>query len=421
MPPTLLGLSGGADSVYLLLRLLDQGETVVAVHVNHGLRGERSDGDELFVRALCAEKGVALRVYRAHPPENPGEGWAREARYAFFRQAAGETGADTIALAHHRDDQAETLLLHLLRGSGLRGLSGMAQESEWDGLRIRRPLLGMGREEIRAELLRRGQSWREDDSNADTRYLRNAIRQEIMPRLEALAPGAARRIASAADLMREDARALEGMADALLGEGKPRWIPLDRLIGQPEAIRSRVIRRWVEMHMAKRQEQSMTQQQTHLALTALDAPAGSKVNLPGSLRLYRGWTHLHILGGESARPEYRLMTEAFTGNLGDGKRAQVIPREIYEQTTLRTRRTGDFIRPFGSAGRQSLQDYLINRRVDAPFRDMAPLLCQGSEVLMVFGVGASEALRLDDTRENILLRLEGELPWAGENNGGNVK
>lgn len=419
MSPTLLGLSGGADSVYLLLRLLDQGETVTAVHVNHGLRGERSDGDEQFVRALCAEKGVALRVYRAHPPENPGEGWAREARYAFFRQAARETGADTIALAHHRDDQAETLLLHLLRGSGLRGLGGMAQESEMGGLRIRRPLLGMGREEIRAELVKRGQSWREDDSNADTRYLRNAIRQEIMPRLEALAPGAARRIASAADLMREDARALDGMADALLGEGKPRWIPLDRLISQPEAIRSRVIRRWVEMHLPGRQEQSMTQQQTQLALSALDAPAGTKVNLPGGLQLYRGWTHLHMLGIEPARPEYRLTTEAFTGYLGDGKRAQAIPREIYEQATLRTRRTGDFIRPFGSSGRQSLQDYLINRRVDAPFRDMAPLLCQGSEVLMVFGVGASEALRLDDRRENILLRMEGELPWAGENNGGN--
>ena len=110
----LVGLSGGADSVALLLLLLDSGAEVAAVHVNHGLRGEASDGDEAFVRELCSQLHVPLMTFRACPPENPGENWAREVRYGFFRQAMQETGADALVLAHHRDDQAETMLLHLL-------------------------------------------------------------------------------------------------------------------------------------------------------------------------------------------------------------------------------------------------------------------------------------------------------------------
>lgn len=420
MPTHLLALSGGADSVYLLLQMLEQGEKITAVHVNHGLRGAESDEDEAFVRALCQEKGVPLLVYRAHPPENPGEGWAREARYAFFRQAARETGIHTIALAHHMDDQAETLLLHLLRGAGLSGLTAMAEDSTVDGLRILRPLLGVRHADIVAELRRRGQPWREDSSNQDTKYLRNALRQDIMPRLESLAPGAARRIACTACLLREDEAALEREALRVAGEWDKPWLPLERLRGRQNAVLSRVLRQWVRRCAPHSQEQSMSFQETRAVMALLEAPAGEQVTLSGDRLVYRGWSHLHIVGGAMYPLTCTPCILPFTGWPGDGKRTQVIPRALWEQATLRTRRQGDFIRPFGSAGRQSLQDYFVNRRIDAPFRDSVPLLCIGSEVLMAFGVGASERLRLDDTQDHIIIHIEGELPWMEQDNNGGI-
>ena len=151
-----VGVSGGADSVALLHLLLVRGCEVQAVHVNHGLRGAASDGDEAFVRALCSSLHVPLITFRLEPPENPGEDWARKERYRCFREAMARTGAQALALAHHRDDQAETLLLHLMRGAGLTGLTGMAAEMDLDGMRVLRPLLGFTRQELRDALTEAG-------------------------------------------------------------------------------------------------------------------------------------------------------------------------------------------------------------------------------------------------------------------------
>ncbi len=408
----LIGLSGGADSVYLLLRALEEGGEITAVHVNHGLRGENSDGDETFVRQLCAEKNVPLLVYRATPPENPSEAWAREARYGFFRQAMKETGAEALLLAHHRDDQTETLLMHLLRGAGLKGLSAMAADTMVEGLHILRPLLSMSRADIRRELQKRGQIWREDESNQDTRYLRNAIRQEILPRLEALSPGAGGRIAQTACLLREDAETLDGLAEAALGEERSAYLPMELLKGQPDAMLSRILRLWVERISPPWQEWSLSLTQTRELMTLLEAPAGSKINLPGGRQLYRGWTHLHLLGAFRPKLTYALTQEPYAGDHGDGKRSQSMPASLLRECILRSRQTGDYIRPFGSQGRQSLQDYLVNRHIDAPFRDEIPLLCRGSEVVWVCGVGAGEAVRGTLDEERILVRLECEMPWA---------
>ena len=182
----LVGLSGGADSVALLVLLQESGARLSAVHVNHGLRGGASDGDEAFVRQLCRERGVPLWVFRADPGDRSDENWARDARYGFFREAMALSGADALVLAHHREDQAETMLLHLLRGTGLQGLGAMAADTQRDGMRILRPLLGVSRAALREALTARGLAWREDATNADPRYLRNALRRDVMPLLEQL-------------------------------------------------------------------------------------------------------------------------------------------------------------------------------------------------------------------------------------------
>ncbi len=420
----LAGVSGGADSVALLRMLLDSGVRVTAVYVNHGLRGEASDGDERFVRELCQSWQVPLLTYRADPPEHPGEDWARRIRYGFFREAAAQTGVHAIALAHHRDDQAETLLLHLLRGAGLNGLCGMAADTEADGLRILRPLLGFSRQELRERLKAIGQPWREDDSNTDMRYLRNALRGDILPRLERLIPGASARLANTAELLREDALVLDGMAEAFLAQhGGGRELPMAALLAQPAAMRSRIVRSWWQQTAgSSRSERSLSAAQTEALTALIGAPASARCNLPGGWHGQAGWTHLHLLSPEGAEAveaapllESRLVRVVpCEGETGDGRQSQVFPREMLANLTVRSRRAGDWIRPFGSSGCQSLQDYLVNRRVDAPFRDRVPLICRGSEVLLAGGVGAGDVPRMNDNEINdgALVRWTMEFPWC---------
>lgn len=415
----LLGLSGGADSVALMHMLLAGDTLFSAVHVNHGLRGEASDGDEAFVRRLCAEKGVALYAYRADPPDNPGEGWAREARYAFFRQAMAESGADALVLAHHRDDQAETLLLHLLRGAGLNGLTGMAADTNVDGMRILRPLLGTSRDELRAYLTQLGQPWREDATNAEAKYLRNAVRLELLPLMERLAPGAARRVAETASLLREDASALDALTADFLRQHAGRALPLGALRPLPPALRRRVLRAWWTACVRPDRERSLSAAQSEALLALTDAPTGKRCNLPGDWHGYRGWTHVHLcppweempLTEMPAGDSPLLTAEGFTGETGDGLTCQAIPRAWLAECTVRSRREGDHIRPFGMGGTQSLQDYLTNRHVDAPFRERVPLLCRGSEVLLVGGVGSGSVPRTEEMNDPVLIRWREDFPW----------
>jgi len=187
-----LGLSGGPDSVCLLYELLAAGSSVVCAHVNHGLRGEESDGDEAYVRALCEGLGVTLEAARidaaALAKENglTVEEAGREARYAFFDEVGESIGGDVcIAVAHNKDDQAETVLMRILRGTGTDGLAGMAKvRKSAAGLEIVRPLLSVTRQEIEKKLTEYGEIARKDGSNEDTVYLRNKIRLEVFPYLE---------------------------------------------------------------------------------------------------------------------------------------------------------------------------------------------------------------------------------------------
>ncbi len=415
----LVGLSGGADSVALLLLLLDEDAQVMAVHVNHGLRGAESDGDEAFVRDLCAQRNVPLLVYRADPPEHPSEAWAREARYGFFRRAMQETHSDALVLAHHRDDQAETLLLHLLRGAGLTGLTGMAEHARVEEMNILRPLLAYSRAELRAYLNEKKQPWREDASNADPRYLRNALRTDVLPRLERLIPGAAARLAQTATLLREEEAALVSLADSFLAAHPGDALPLARLRDQPGGLQKRILRAWWTRIAAPREERSLTALQTEALQSLMDAPASTRCNLPGDWHGQRGWTHLHLISPEEAAQMQEtlalesplLRVEAFAGDPGDGQGRQALPRAWLAACTVRSRRKGDFIRPFGSQGRQSLQDYLVNRRIDAAFRDRVPLLCRGSEVLLAGGVGAGHIPRMNEMDDPVLLRWTAAFPW----------
>ena len=194
---SIVALSGGADSVALLLGLLHLGQPLVAAHCNFHLRGEESDADEAFVRQLCEERGVKLYVEHfdteayAKQQRISIEMAARELRYDYFEKLRQQLGAASIAVAHHRDDNVETLLLNLVRGSGLKGLCAMQPQNGF----IVRPMLNIPRAEIESFLKEAHQPFRTDSTNTDTAFKRNKIRHELLPLLRELNPSIDRTLA----------------------------------------------------------------------------------------------------------------------------------------------------------------------------------------------------------------------------------
>lgn len=378
----LLGVSGGADSMALMYLLRLKGCSVHVVHVNHGLRGNASDGDEAFVRGVCAEQKIPLTVHRLHPPEHPGENWARQERYRCFRETAARQGIAVLALAHHRDDQTETLLLHLMRGAGLTGLTGMMEESALDGLRIIRPLLHFSRQELQQALRSDGLSWREDESNQDSRYFRNALRHELLPLMERLSPGSNARIAAAAETLQADEDALQSLTEAFLNQwGQDECLPLEPLLHQPRGLQRRILRLWWQQCVGKRDERSLSREQSETVLALLQGKACAQCNLPGGWHAYRGWTHLHLIMNGRQVP------------------AVVLAEPAPEDCTVRYRRQGDWLQL--PAGRKSLQDFFVDSKTDAPFRDRIPLLCRENQVLEVAGIWPADSRR----------RWQGNMPW----------
>ena len=222
----LAACSGGADSVALLSVLREiRGVSTVCAHFNHCLRGEESDRDEAFVRALCESWGIPFFAGRGDVAgyaraEGMGiEDAARTLRYRFVLDTARETGCALVATAHTANDNAETVLLHLIRGAGTRGLGGIPPVRKLgEGVRLIRPLLNVPRAEVEEYLAARGLSHVEDSSNAEARFTRNALRRNILPALERLNSDAVSHICSAAELLREDAAFIDGLASAFLAE-----------------------------------------------------------------------------------------------------------------------------------------------------------------------------------------------------------
>ena len=424
----LMGLSGGADSVAMLLMLLPdirEGRIALeAVHVNHGLRGDESDGDEQFCRKLCGEAEIPLTVFRAELHGRTDEASAREARFSFFRQRSAEYGPDALLLAHQADDQAETFLMRLLRGAGPDGLGCMKKEETVNGIRILRPMLEMRRQEIREALRADGVPWREDSSNNDIAYLRNRIRMELLPVMDSISGPAADKISHAAELIGRENEALNVQAETILGRlSKGRLICAEALADEPEALRSRVLRMWWAGHAPALKEHALNRSQTE-ALESLLTVSRGKMNLPGGMQAVRDGKYLFLRGNEGCPPEpvevtgpetvfgsFRLTEGTSEGGPGDGKRNQEVPEGFARGCVIRTRRPGDRIRPFGSKGSRKLQDYLTDRRIAEPFRDQIPLLCRGGEVLLAAGVGAGDIPNRDHVRSPVRLTWHGDMPW----------
>lgn len=426
------GFSGGADSTALMVLLAAEKEAgrteILAVHVNHGLRGRESDEDEEFCRDFCRKMGIPLRTARADLGGRTDENACREARFRCFREIMEETGIRNLVLAHNRDDVAETFLMRLMRGAGTEGLGCMGERDSREGFTIWRPLTGTGREEIRAALREAGIPWREDSSNESGAYLRNRIRKELLPLMEKMAGGVTERIARTAAVIAGDNRALQGEAESFLREhSRDGWLDTEALAALPETLGDRILRTWWKRYAPERKEHALDARQTE-ELSRLAKAGRGKISLPGDLTAEKGRNGIYLTGirkknmeeipytaPETRFGEITLRTLPPAGNPGNGTTAQEVPAGFAEGCTVRTRRPGDRIRPFGMEGSRKLQDYFTDRGVDAPWRDEIPLLCRGNEVLLAAGIGAGAVPPWREDAGNIRLEWQGELPWKNSN------
>ncbi len=424
----LIGISGGADSMALLVLITGDHAfpniRAEAVHINHGLRGDESDGDEEFVRKMCENHRIRLHVYHPDLHGKTDENTAREARFRCFRRCMEETGADYLVTAHHADDLAETFMMRLLRGAGPEGLGCMSMEDVRDGIRIFRPMLGIRRDEIRTALKADGICWREDSSNRDPRYFRNDVRIRLMPLLEEMNAGAAGRIAeSARQIAAENGMLAETARNFLREHAGKHWLDSGALKGQHPTIQRRIIRQWWMDNAPDLEEHALNAEQTK-RLTALALSERGKISMPGGLYAEKGRQALHLKGLlTDLLPEtpvgtektdfgpFALVAAPARENPGDGKREQEVPAGWTDGCVIRTRKPGDRIIPFGMSGSRKLQDYLTDRGIDAAWRDEIPLLCRGKEVLLVAGIGAGNVPKWDEKEKRIRLIWQGSMPW----------
>lgn len=383
----LVALSGGPDSTALLVALAELRECgclssmgLEALHVDHGLRPGGAE-DASHAAALCRRFGVSFESVRVSVAPGNVQAEARRARYRAFEAAAARVGATRIATGHTRTDQAETVLLRLLRGAGARGLSGIPPRRG----AIVRPLIERSRAEGIAFLEARGISWRTDPTNATPRYARNRLRLQVWPALVALAPAAERAIARAADLAREDERALAKQARDIADDGAS--VPVDALRSAPSAVTRRVVRRlWV----------SATGRRSGLELHHVDSILGLlRRGRPGSAALPHGYVarcrygRLEIALRAVAPAAFAPVEVGGPGRYALHERGYEVEvsaihaSEVPWPLTIRSRRPGDRWRPDGGRGSKSLKRWLIDRKVPRELREALVVLACGSDVVAI--------------------------------------
>lgn len=475
-----VGCSGGADSTLLLVLLCEFREenafgfpfSVTACHVNHHLRGAESDGDERFVRDLCGKLGIPIRCVgedvrsRAERTGTGLEEAGREARLDAFRECLLSCGATKIALAHHADDQAETVLYHLARGSALTGLSGMRPVSG----NVIRPFLAVTHREICEELTAREILWRTDSSNESDRFARNRIRHGLIPELErSVHGGAARHITETAELVR--------MADDFIGaearERAKKYVApackkhavciADDLISEPEIIRRRVLMDCLCRLAGGRKDIGRVHIESLLELFGRER--GKGIDLPYGIRAVREEDRVALAGPGAetpasarhvppepargrfmpAEPAGNGLIPAVTGRAepvritGSGtyrfeeavieveikKRAELcadmprdragglcVPQKTYTKwlnydkikkgLLIRNRLPGDYLTLDADGNKQKLKNYFVNCKIGRDIRDRVILLADESHVYWAVGGRISADAKIGPDTERVI-------------------
>ena len=411
----LVGLSGGADSVALLGVLVRLGYPCRALHCNFHLRGDESDRDEVFARQFADSLGVPFvkvdfdtRGYAAIHQESI-EMAARSLRYRWFEEQRQAFNAEAIAVAHHRDDSVETLLMNLLRGSGIRGLGGIRPRNG----QVVRPLLAVSRAEIEEWLQTQGWDYVTDSSNLSDAYTRNFIRLRVLPLLEQLNPAARETIArSAAHLsaaeqlyaytVEEARKAVFVTADSLSIEALMRYPSPETLLYEwlrPLGFSRIVVGELFESltGLSGKQFYSATHQvlkdRDRLYIAPLQEPsAWQPIEIP-------------VATGELTQPlrlSFQLMERTSDFQLERASDTAYFDAEkLPGRLTLRLPQTGDWFVPFGMRGRKKLSDFFADQKMNRWEKLRQPLLCAGESIVWVVGRRADDRFRVGEETKMI--------------------
>ena len=446
-----VAVSGGADSVallHLLLEIREQAGIVLSVaHFNHQLRGKASEADEKFVRKLAAERGLESFVAhediaaRAKRERGNLEEVARKARYAFFETLVREERVAKIAVAHTADDQAETVMAHILRGTGLAGLGGIHPQAG----AVFRPLLNVRREELRKYLRSKRLQWREDATNLDTKRMRARIRQKLMPLLtKSFQPAIVEHLCQLAELARED----EAHLDAQVAEWRQSLAPqspnevrvaLADLLAGAKALKTRLLRQIVQSVKPRGGQLRAIHVAAVLELAA-QKDSGKALHLPGGVEVRRDRDSLRFRPTEiTAEKERRKLTprqysheiDLRSGSAqlplvplscrlsfrvidwpGEGRETSetgaVLDRDrLRLPLVVRNWRPGDAMRPLGHQKRHKLARLLNEKSVSRWEKESWPVLTSGGELAWVRGLPVSAELAADaKTRRAVLITEE---------------
>lgn len=408
----IIGLSGGADSVCLLHNLLAlrdrYGIAVIAVHVNHCLR-KAAEADEKFVRTVCRDLNLPLEVYRVSVRDLAKEkglsleAAGRLARYDSFEKAVKQHGADKIAVAHHEGDNAETVLMNLIRGAGPRGLSGIPPTR---GIIIR-PLIHISREKIELYCHDNGLLYCTDETNLSDSYLRNKIRLRLIPELKEINPLVEESLLKTGLILREEDQYMDTLALEFYEKAKvnsdPSLLSIKELETQPDVMRRRIFRQACSRHNPALT--NLSYEHCVKIMGIMRGATGKTLSLPGGIFVQKQYGCLAFLSSERLEDSdyaYDIPLDTFvfipeTGcyvtlslkNIDKSEKwvnvytKKISYDKIKSTIQVRNRRSGDkiYIRSIG--GRKKLKDYFIDNKISRIERERIPLVAVGSEIIWI--------------------------------------
>ena len=401
----IVALSGGADSVALLLLLDEMGYKVHALHCNFHLRGEESDRDERFCEDLCLKKNIPFHrihfdtLMYAETHKMSVEMAARELRYRYFEQLRKDIGAEAICVAHHQDDTVETVLLNLVRGTGLRGLTGIQPRNG----AILRPLLCVTRTEIEAYLATKQQDYVTDSTNLETDFVRNKIRLQVVPLLLQLNPAVSENIVRTAEHLTEAQKVLDAVVDTYKGSNQLDLCALQQ-VGSAEYI----VFEWLKQYGFNG---SQVQQ-------VISAETGSIFSSPTGYDVLKDRDRLLVEPTIMAFTPIRIPEEG-TYVLPDDRRLNVrrsnpfVSKDSHEATldarqvrfplTVRRVEEGDWMIPYGMTGRKLLSDLMTDLKMSLfdRRRQLVVVDAQGA-VVWAIGLRTDHRCRVTDATQEVI-------------------
>jgi tRNA(Ile)-lysidine synthase len=441
----LVAVSGGPDSVALLHLLYELREELgvglEVAHLEHGIRGEEAKADARFVAELTEALKLPFHLKEIDLPRmksNAGKGnleaWARAERYRFFADAVREGKLDKVATAHTEDDQAETVLMWLLRGTGMKGLGGMsplhphrvAAGDSVATLTVIRPLIEISKAEIVEYLEERKLNYRVDRSNLDSSLLRNWIRLELLPKIrQRVGSGFSARLSRQAELLRDEDSLLAELARKSYESMRDsNGLSRAALLKEPEALQRRILRHWIGQTRGHLRGLEFVHIDEFLRLMNEGPPQG-RLSIPGGWELVREYETLKLakasrslkricytyefsIGTVLSVPEagMQLYSKQVDGSVGamptEPMEALFDLNELPRKLVVRNFRRGDRFEPLGMSGHKKVKDLFIDKKVPLSVRATLPLLTTGAEILWIPGYGRSGIARVSAKTTSVL-------------------